>query len=92
MTHRRPERKRINPYDSEALGSAFANKLHQAERNAKPDQKQAAIDAVLALHSDDGNGYCRECSRIASEVTDEYADQYVEYPCPTVWAIREALE
>ena len=89
--NRKPKRKRINPYDSEALGSGFANAVHKAERNATPDQRLAAIEAVLELHSED-EGTCRECSRIASEVTDEYADQYVEYPCPTVWAIREALE
>lgn len=90
MTHR-PKRKRQNPYDSESLGSGFANKMHQAERQAKPDLKQAAIDAVLALHSED-EGTCKECSRIASAPSDEYAPQYVDFPCKTVWAIREALQ
>jgi hypothetical protein len=92
MKYRRPKRKRINPYDSEALGSGFANKMHKAAHNAQPDLKQAAIDAVLELHSED-EGTCRECSRIASEPNaSEYSPQYVEYPCNTVWAIREALE
>jgi hypothetical protein len=90
--NRKPKRKRINPYDSEALGSGFANAVHKAERNATPDQRLAAIEAVLELHSED-EGTCRECSRIATEpIEGEYGPQTVEYPCPTVWAIREALE
>lgn len=84
--NRKPKRKRINPYDSEALGSGFANAVHKAERNATPDQRLAAIEAVLELHSKDSEGGCRECCRIAAE------DRWIGWPCTTVWAIREALE
>ena|SRR6185437_11245294 len=41
----------------------------------------AAVEAVLALHRDDA-GTCVECSQGRS----------VTFPCPTLWAITDALE
>jgi hypothetical protein len=51
---------------------------HDAMQRA--ERAEAAVEAVLALHRDDA-GTCVECSQGRS----------VTFPCPTLWAISDAL-
>jgi hypothetical protein len=50
---------------------------------------ESAVQNVLALHKPVDNGRVEPC---CNECDDPYADVCVEWPCPTVKALTDALE
>lgn len=52
-----------------------------AHSRADLDYLVGAVDRVLELHADDGNGFCRQCVSIDPGAIDVY------YPCATVKAV-----